>query len=824
MTIHCGDGRGRPTLGIYEVAFLCLLPISSARAAQDKLTVSQDGVARVVIVQADKPTVPEQTAVRELVTYLQKVTGATFQVIDEQNAKPRQPAIYVGQTAFAAAQGINVARFGDEEALLRSVSGALILTGGRPRGTLYAVYTFLEDVLGIRWYTPWTSHVPRRPTCAIPPTDRRTVPAFAHRDVYTHCSSVRAFPQQELWKWYVIRNRFNGRGAAARIWGDYKPTKWNPKRYEFVPRDDSPMGPGWAVFGGPHSFHAILPADRYFETNPDFFSLRKGKRVPSNGQDGNHLCLTNQQMRKVAVERMKEAMREFPEMRVYSVCMNDGGNRSACDCAKCVAFAGQSSWTDLHLDFVNAIADGIKTEFPENFIYTLAYSYASRPPKVTKARKNVIIQACLLFSGRTRLPGEGDVQHAMLREWGKWTQNLWVWDYAFPSGMTVTFLQPTCDRMQAGYQLARDAGARGIFAENELLPWGLPIVPELYGMRLWIMGKLMQNPDADLDKLIADFTTGYYGKAGPSVKSYVDMERRLLDRWPMRVFDLDFVRKGQALFDAAEAAVLKDPVMLKRVRTTRAWLDVGTLYFRSVLHGEFLRGGGDLEDYPYKTAALKERVLSALNQTENLFWRALYPFPSRRGGRGPRREAVGHASAYLDGLCRGKDYCPLPAQFRSIEPNRILDIPGHHVKPGRRRYQVVTDPDSAFGMAVSGEHNDEMPFCMGVYDQTAGRGLIGRRLNERDVGVSLDGDSIIGPGYQLYKLGRTIVTPRCYVWLTKSWQVQQPLDMLHDPTRMDAKWDIYVSLKLTGPTYQHGKPDEKNAIYFDRLILVKVEE
>ena len=824
MTDTCANGpNGRIAWATCVLAIVCLLPFAAVPAdASEPLTIAENGQTRVVVVQAHEPTVPERTAVKELVTYLQRATAAAFDVVDEQKAKPGQPAIYVGQTAFAASHGIDLAKLGPEEAVLRSATGALILTGGRPRGTLYAVYTFLEDVVGVRWYTPWCERVPRLPTCAAPPIDRRVTPAFAYRDVYTHCSNRYTFPQQELWKRYVIRSRFNGRGAGARVWGEYRRTKWNPKRSEPVPRDDSPIGPGWTVFGGPHSFHSIVPADKYFATNPEFYSLRKGKRVPSSGVDGNHLCLTNARLREVATERMKEAMREFPQLRVFSVCMNDGGSRTACDCDACTAFAAKSSWTDLHLDFVNALADGIKTEFPQNYLYTLAYSYAAQPPKLTRARDNVIVQACLLFSGKVSRPSENDDQIAMIREWAKWTRNLWVWDYAFPTGMTVTFLQPTYDRMQLGYRLARDLGAHGVFAENELLPWGLPIVPEFYGMRLWIMAKLMQNPDAELDALISDFANGYYGEAGPSIAAYVHMERQRLELWPMRLVDLDFVRKGQALFDAAEAAVRADPTRLARVRTARAWLDIGTLYFRSALHGEFLRGGGKLEDYPHATTALKQRVLSALGKTENLFWRVRYPFPSRRG-REPRKEAVEHAAAFLERLCRGKDHCPLPPQFRDIAPERILDMPAHQIKPGRR-YKVVVDPGSAFGLAISGEHEDEMPFCMGVYDLTGRRGLVGRRLNERDIGVALDTGAIVGSGYHLYKLGRTIVTPRCYVWLTKSWQIQQPLDMLHDPTRMHEQWDIYVSLKLTGPAYPHGRPTDKNAICFDRMILVKVQE
>ena len=45
--------------------------------------------------------------------------------------------------------------------------------------------------------------------------------------------------------------------------------------------------------------------------------------------------------------------------------MNDGGNRTCCDCEACTAFAQRTSWTDLHLDFVNEVADGVKADFPK---------------------------------------------------------------------------------------------------------------------------------------------------------------------------------------------------------------------------------------------------------------------------------------------------------------------------------------------------------------------------------------------------------------------------------------------------------------------------
>jgi hypothetical protein len=58
----------------------------------------------------------------------------------------------------------------------------LILAGGRPRGTLYAVYTFLEDIVGCRWWTSSEEDVPHRPTLAFAAPNITYIPALSVRD------------------------------------------------------------------------------------------------------------------------------------------------------------------------------------------------------------------------------------------------------------------------------------------------------------------------------------------------------------------------------------------------------------------------------------------------------------------------------------------------------------------------------------------------------------------------------------------------------------------------------------------------------------------
>ncbi|MDP7211761.1 MAG: hypothetical protein QF507_08375, partial [Vicinamibacterales bacterium] len=63
--------------------------------------------------------------------------------------------------------GIDLSRMADEEYLITTVDSSLILTGGQRRGTPNAVYTFLDEVLGCRWFAPDCTVVPTKPTLRV---------------------------------------------------------------------------------------------------------------------------------------------------------------------------------------------------------------------------------------------------------------------------------------------------------------------------------------------------------------------------------------------------------------------------------------------------------------------------------------------------------------------------------------------------------------------------------------------------------------------------------------------------------------------------------
>ena len=154
-----------------------------------QIEVARDGRTQYVIVEGAAPTAAESLAARDLAAYLGRATGATFRIVAESAAPGSDRRIFVGATQYARRQGLDIEKLGPEESVIRSSGLDLVLTGGRPRGTLYAVYEFLETTVGCLWLDEHTEIVPAKPNLMVPRLDVRSQPAFWDRVIYTYIES-----------------------------------------------------------------------------------------------------------------------------------------------------------------------------------------------------------------------------------------------------------------------------------------------------------------------------------------------------------------------------------------------------------------------------------------------------------------------------------------------------------------------------------------------------------------------------------------------------------------------------------------------------------
>ena len=111
--------------------------------AAAQVTIAENGVAEAVIVIAEDAPEPEQHAAAELAEFLQQIAGTTFEIVHGP-AVGRLRLLVGPKAAKLAVADFSTDGLGSDGIIIRRVGKDLILAGGHPRGTLYAVYTFLE--------------------------------------------------------------------------------------------------------------------------------------------------------------------------------------------------------------------------------------------------------------------------------------------------------------------------------------------------------------------------------------------------------------------------------------------------------------------------------------------------------------------------------------------------------------------------------------------------------------------------------------------------------------------------------------------------------
>ena len=128
----------------------------------------------------------------------------------------------VGESRHTWQAGIDLAHqdLGDEGFLIQTIGESLIIAGGRRRGTLYGVYTFLEDYLGCRWFSPKVSRIPQAPVIEIGPIERRDKPILEWRE--PRCGDIEqdgdwAAAQQGLWALSPYRGATRRRVAVGAL-------------------------------------------------------------------------------------------------------------------------------------------------------------------------------------------------------------------------------------------------------------------------------------------------------------------------------------------------------------------------------------------------------------------------------------------------------------------------------------------------------------------------------------------------------------------------------------------------------------------------------
>jgi hypothetical protein len=516
-----------------------LLPLALTLEIQAELILVENGQAKCVIVRQPGATPPELHALKDIADTLKQITGAEFTIQDADTKLPERAIIIgPGSAARALFPEIPFDQLAAEEIVIKTKGNHLLIAGGRPRGTLYAVSRFLQDECGVRWWTPWATRIPSQPALRIGELNVRAQPAFEARDPFWFT----AFDPQ-----WAVRNFSNSQSAR-------------------IPAE---LGGAIRYKGFVHTFYPLVPPEKHFAENPEWFSLIKGRRTTQHAQ----LCLTNPKLRDFTVERVKEWLRESPEAGIVSVSQNDW--YGACECADCKALDdAEGSHAGTMLAFVNYIAEKIEPEFPHAAIDTLAYQYTRKPPKTLKPRPNVIVRLCSIECNfRESLEHPSNASFADdIRGWSKISQRLYIWDYTTDFAHYVQ-PHPNWFLLGANLRFFQRHNVRGVFEQGAYQSHG----SEMAELRAWVLAQLLWNPKQDDRALIDEFLEGYYGPAAPHIRRYLEVMHEASSGFNLTCFsptDTPFLKfkplaEAEQIWREAERAVASDSELLPRVRLGR---------------------------------------------------------------------------------------------------------------------------------------------------------------------------------------------------------------------------------------------------------------
>ena len=762
------------------IAFALFLFVHNVSAAE-LLVLSKNGKTDYVIVLSAEPTAVERTAAKELKQHLDAVTGADFAIVPETEINAAKPQIVVGNSKRLKEllPNLDVAKIPYDGIVIKTVGKNLVLAGHPQRGTLYAVNTFLEDTVGVRWWTSTESFIPKKPTLEIPEQKTEYAPKLIYREAY-YRDAVNG----------VFASRIKNNGALLNISPEYG----NHHRFQYFV----------------HSFFPLLPPEKYFADHPEWYSEIDGKRKHEHTQ----LCLTNDEMRAELTKNAIESLRKNPEAKFISISQNDW--YGFCTCEKCKAIDDEEgSHAGTLIRFVNKVAEDIEKEFPDVWVETLAYQYTRKPPKLVKPRKNVVIRLCTIECSFVQ-PLSGKQNKTLcddIEGWTKIADSLFVWDY------TVNFHaymlpHPNHRVLAPNVRFFVDHNTIGLFEQGD----SHCTAGDFARMKTWVLSQMMWDPSRDEKKLYDEFIMGYYGPdAGPIVKEYLTLIHDRADQSGVYLgcfrsntdwLDAETFLKAYTLMEKAVAAA-KDETFRNRLRRDKMPIDLVLLRDYHAFRRK-LDLGGKAATLPKNPQALIEDFAARCKEFDVTSY-------DEHGG-------INKLNAILDLLKRkfSAPAAPTPDFCKDLPNTRWFDVPSTEFEThefGKLTF-FVTDEKA------SGKRAVKMP---GDHFEWATSYTFDNSLLD----LKPAGEANEAPEYRLYAAVRcdakeeiegNAMTLGIYDYENRKGVVQKTLSVA-DIRGEEYHWIDMGSIALKpGHNFWFAppkRPGEVDAVYIDRIVVVR---
>ena len=526
---------------------ICLLAGNEKTDGAGAIRLVDDGKPAAAVILPDEPQPACKLAAEELVMHIRKASGAELPVCPESQVPSGvKTRVWLGPCRETAKAGIDCAKLPPSGWVIRGRGNDLFIAG-RDRstrgtvgsnwnadwqGTLYGVYAFLREEMGVRWLFPGDTGIviPQRKTIVYSGKERSGKPKLISSEL---------LPGKLPWIGWNSEKNY---------------AKFTAEQNRFMLRH----GFGSVVnMNYSHNFGNYWK--RFSKTHPDYFALvnpgnRKQLKGDSNFGIQISLCISNPALHKQIVNDWIRMPKSLKAVRPYLAAMlND--TPEMCTCPSCRAWdyphpafktseywgkgkvltyqerwrLSRASWgeegesgrgepplSDRYARFCLALQELARKHDPNVTLIGYAYTNYTLPPRGVKLNDGIIIQNVFGLW----YPYTAEMSRKFRKNWEGWNQT-GVRQMYRPNLLHAGANLPIFygRRFADDFHWAYKHGLTASYMDSLTGSWSAQ------NANLYVICRMHEDPDLTCDQILDEYCA-CFGPAAAKIREYVDFLER----------------------------------------------------------------------------------------------------------------------------------------------------------------------------------------------------------------------------------------------------------------------------------------------------------
>ncbi|MBE7085122.1 MAG: DUF4838 domain-containing protein [Clostridiales bacterium] len=405
----------------------------------------------------------------------------------------------------------------EEGFYILSKGGNVYLFGASQKSVIFSVYEFLEKYLGIRFVASDCCYTPKADSLEIPEEEVKRVPISPQR-LYLSYAGAKD-------KLLSLRYKF-----SADFTPDCTDLGIKNKWYTKIPTS--------------HNSNCYVPYEKYKDSHPEFFNvfrynlfrtLTEVELCYSNGltEEGEWDESVETSVLSVATDSMMRFMEDDPSAEYFMFGRADNED-CRCRCPRCERAREKYGDAGIMIVFMNAMAKKLRQSFAkqgkpfDKKLVTFAYLSTVEPPvkdgkpiceQVIPDEALYIRYAPILADYICGLEDERQKEEVrrQIAGWSALTKNIMLWDYNVNYKEYFWYL-PNLSYLKQNMKTYQRMGAHYIMKQgaNNVTPvWH-------DDLHAYVSSKLFWDVNADVDELVREYVSLYFGPGADKVQAYIE--------------------------------------------------------------------------------------------------------------------------------------------------------------------------------------------------------------------------------------------------------------------------------------------------------------